>query len=321
MAVDQANLLREEANSPHAVFHQFILLLGKCSSDCHFFFFEGSEDSAFYIGFALDRLAGRDYHEFICNGRQGVIKVNELCGRDGRAFERTLHFVDKDHCEFINPGENLPNRVFQTDFYSFESYLVCQQSFRRFWTERLRLPSNDERYISYSIAFEKMHQSFSKRMKFLMAIVLIGRGIENRPKAKLNLNNVKLEKVISMDLESGTVNWENHAGRSFLAASNITASGISIRGDAIRSVFRKYLRHHEPKRYIRGKYELWFFVKFLILVSREVSDRNKARSKGLPRATPGEIITHTSAIDSLCGLAPRPDALDNYYETSINSYK
>jgi hypothetical protein len=115
MTTDQADILREESRAPHAVFHQFMLLLGKSSPDSHFFFFEGSEDPAFYIGLILAYLDGREYHEFVCNGRQSVIKVNNLCSRDGRAFDRTLYFIDKDHCDLINPKEILPNRIFQTD--------------------------------------------------------------------------------------------------------------------------------------------------------------------------------------------------------------
>jgi Protein of unknown function (DUF4435) len=317
MAADQADILREEAGSPHAVFHQFVLLLGKCSPDCHFLFFEGLEDPAFYIGYVLARLDGREYHEFVCNGRQGVIKVNELCGRDGRAFDRTLHFIDKDHCDLMSPEEVLPSRMFQTDCYSFENYLVCQQSFRRFWTERLHLSSDDTRYLSYHALFEKLHQSFSERMKFLMAIVLIGRGIESRPVAKLNLNNVNLEKVLSINLGSGKVRWLSSGGKTFLAASNMTVSGIIVRGDAIRSVLRKYLRDRDSKLYVRGKYELWFYVKFLSLITRELSDRTRAKSAGLPRATPGDVITHTSAIDSLCGLAPRLATLEQFLEANI----
>jgi len=317
MAADQADVLRQEAKAPHAVFHQFVLLLGKSAPDSHFLFFEGSEDPAFFIGFALARLDGRAYHEFVCNGRQAVIKVNELCSRDGRAFDRTLYFIDKDHCDLMSPDEVRPSRLFQTDCYSFENYLVCSQSFRRFWTERLHLHSGDTRYDSYHALFERLHQSFFERMHLLMAIILIGRGADKRPVAKLNLNNVKLEKVLSIDLDAGRVHWVSSGGKNFLASSNMTACGITVRGDAIRSVVRKYLRGREPKSYVRGKYELWFFVRFLSLITRQLSDRDRAKITGLPRATPGEFITHMSAIDSLCGLTPCPATLRQFLEVNI----
>ena len=317
MATDQADVLRDEASAPHAVFHQFILQLGKSSPDSHFLFFEGSEDPAFFIGFVLSRLVGREYHEFICNGRQSVIKVNELCCRDGRAFDRTLYFIDKDHCDFFNPPETLSTRIFQTDCYSFENYLVCKQSFRRFWTERLHLQSSDPRFELYERLYERLHQSFLNRMIFLTAIILVGRGIEKRPVAKLNLNNVKMERVLSFDLHNGQVHWASNGGKIFLAASNMKASGIAVRGDAIRSVVRRYLRSQEPSSYVRGKYALWFFVKFLSLISQQLSNRNQGKASGLPRATPGEVITHASAIDSLCGLTPIPKSLSSFLDLNI----
>lgn len=317
MAADQADLLREEARAPHAVFHQFILMLAKCTPDSHFLFFEGSEDPAFFVGFVIPLLNGRDYHEFICNGRQPVFKVNELCRRDGRAFDRTLFFVDKDHCDLMNPGETIPSRIFQTECYSFENYLVCKHSFRRFWTERLHLHSNGTRFDFYYSLFERLHQSFLDRMKFLVGIILIGRGIDNRPPAKLNLNNVNLEKVFSFDLAAGRVRWAPGGGNQFLASSNMKMAGIAVRGDAIRNVVRTYLRSAEPKAYIRGKYELWFYVRFLSLLSRELSDRAKAKMTGFRRATPGDLITQTSAIDSLCGLAPCPSRLGQFLEEHI----
>lgn len=317
MAADLAETLREEARQPHAVFHQFLLLIGKASQDCQFLFYEGSEDPAFYTGHMLARLDGREYHEFVCNGRQGVLKVNELCSRDGRAADRAIYFIDKDHCDIMNPEEKLPGQVFMTGYYSFENYLVCKQSFRRFWSERLHLHSGDPRYDDYLSLFERLHDSFLLRMHVLMAIVLIGRGIDKSPPAKLNLNNVNLEKVIALDLVKGRVHWMQNGGKHFLASSNMTASGIQVRGDAIRTVFRAYLRGRDPKSFVRGKYELWFFVRFLSLISRELSDRVRARAARLPRATPGEFITHAGAIDSLCGLAPCPPALLQFLEARI----
>jgi hypothetical protein len=319
MITDQTDVLRAEARTPHAVFHQFMLLVGSSSPDSYFLFFEGADDPAFYIGFILPRLHNREYHVFVCNGRNGVIKVNELCTRDGRAFDRTLYFIDKDHSDLINPLEVLPNRLFQTDCYSFENYLICKQTFRRFWSERLHLQSCDSRFDLYLALYDKLHQSFRRRMLFLMAIVLIGRGIDKHQVAKLNLNNVKMEKVLSIDVNNGRVCWVPNGGINFLAASNMTACGIAVRGDAIRSVVRKYLCSREPKSYIRGKFELWFFVRFLIHVTNRLSDRSLARSSGLPRATPGEVINYASAIDSLCGLSPLPAHLDSFLAINTSS--
>ena len=317
MATDQAKLLRDEARTPHALYHQFALAQSKSAADAQFLFFEGVDDPVFFVGHIVPRLNGRDYYEFICNGRDGVIKVHELCTRDGRASDRTLFFIDKDHTDILGAATELPTSLFQTECYSFENYIVCKQVFRRFWTERLRLQSTDGRYSEYSDRFDKLHCSFAARMRLLMAIVLIGRGLEGRPRAKLNLNNVNLEKVISVDLPTGRVRWMRSGGQHFLAASNIKESGIQVRGDDVRRVYRTFLRDKDPKSYIRGKYELWFFVRFLAAMSRTLSDKQAAKATGLPRATPGEIICYGTCLDSLSGLSTCPTALGVFLDDRI----
>ena len=317
MATDQANLLRDQARTPHALYHEFALAQSKCATDAHFLFFEGVDDPVFFAGHIVPRLNGRDYYEFICNGRDGVIKVQELCARDGRASNRTLFFIDKDHTDILGAATEFPSGLFQTECYSFENYIVCKQVFRRFWTERLRLQCTDKRYSEYADLFDKLHCSFAARMRLLMAIVLIGRGIEGRPLAKLNLNNVNLEKVISVDLSAGKVRWMPSGGQHFLAASNIKQSGIRVRGDDVRRVYRTFLRGRDSKSYIRGKYELWFFVRLLAAMSRTLSDKQTAKVTGLPRATPGEIICYGTCLDSLSGLSTCPAALGVFLDARI----
>lgn len=310
--IDQVEALRDEARGPHALFHQFALTQARSAENAYFLFFEGVDDPAFFGGYVAPLLGGREYHEYICNGRDGVLKAQELCARDGRARDRTLFFVDKDHTDIMGGAAGLPEIVFQTEYYSFENYLVCKSVFRRFWVERLRLSIADARYQEYLELFERLHSSFNHRMRILMAIIIIGRGIGGRASARLNLNNVDLAKVINIDISAGRVRWAQSGGQHFLAASNIKESGIQIRGSDVRRVYRTYLLNEMPKSYIRGKYELWFFVHFLAVVSRKLSDRIVAKASGLPRATPGQIIHYGICLDSLPALLVCPVSLASY---------
>lgn len=307
--MDQVDLLRNEAKSPHAVFHQFILTQSKSANDARFLFFEGEDDPVFYIGQILPYLCNREYHEFVCNGRDGVIKLHDLCARDGRSTDRTLFFIDKDHSDILSPQATLPTCFFQTECYSFENYIVCESVFRRFWVERLHLQSTDARYANWLKRFKGLSCSFASRMRLLMAIVLIGRGVDGRSTVKLNLNNVKLEKVISIDFKAERVRWLPRGGHNFFAASNLRDSSIFVRGDEIRHVYRKFLREKNPKCYIRGKYELWFFVQFLSMLSRTLGDKAAANATGLQRAKPSEIICFANCLNSLSALTPCPAEL------------
>lgn len=310
--MDHAQFLRNEVQGSHAQFHQFVLALSEGAHDDQYFFFEGDDDPVFYVGQSLSFLNAREYHIFICRGRSDVLKVHELVARDGRASERSHFFIDRDHNDILASPSDYPASVFQTRCYSFENYLVCDRVVRRFWVERLHLPSTDARLTKYVARFHAMHTSLMKRLRLLMALVLVGRGIEGREPLKLNLNNVNLDKVLKLDAGMEQVRWMPNAVQHFLAASNMIESGLSaISAATVRHICKKYLSG-DAKTYVRGKYELWFFVKFLMATSRELSDKKVANASGLARAKPKEPLTFTNSIMHLSPLAPCPADLSGF---------
>lgn len=318
--MDHATRLREEAESPHAQFHQYVLLISKGQPDDQYFFFEGDDDPIFYGDQAQSFLGERLYHDFICRGREEVLKAHDLVARDGRAIDRTHFFVDKDHNDIMGGRTNFSASIFQTCFYSFENYLVCERVLRRFWVERLHLSSSDERLEHTIDTFRVMHLSLMKRMRVLMALVLIGRGIEGRASLKLNLNNVCLDKVLRLDFSRRRINWQPNAIQNFLSASNMIQAAVGpIKNSDIRRICRTYLASTDAKHYVRGKFELWFFVKFLMFKTGELAERKSALALGVARAKPNEAITHTNCVIYLASLCPCPKDLTKYFLERLGS--
>jgi len=159
--------LRAAVKSPHAQFHLFILTFSKGKPDEQYFFFEGHEDPAFYVDKAQVYLGDCGYHEFVCMGRDCVLKVHELVARDNRAIDRAHFFVDKDHNDITIGETGFSGSIFRTSVYSFENYLVCERVLRRFWVERLHLASTDERLNENILVFREMHASLMRRMRVL----------------------------------------------------------------------------------------------------------------------------------------------------------
>lgn len=312
--MDHAEVLREEAGGSHAQFHQFILALQKGQADDQYLFFEGDDDPLFYVDLAQNFLNDRLHLEFICHGREGVLKVHELVARDRRAIERAHFFIDKDHNDILNGEEKFSGSIFRTVGYSFENYIVCERVLRRFWVERLHLPSTDSRLDQTIGAFRSMHKSFMRRMRILMALVLIGRGIDGRTALKLNLNNVSLDRVLRLDFSSLDVRWLPNAMQSFLAASNMIQAGVGpIRSIDIRRTCRAHLSSEDAKLYVRGKYELWFLVKFLMAKTRELADKKTAATLGVSRAKPNETISPANCLIQLAPLCPCPKDLARFF--------
>lgn len=318
--MDYAELIKEEARRGHAAFHEFALTLSRASPKTFFFFFEGDDDPAFYMGHIHNRLADREASCFICNGRVEVLKAHELVHRDGRATDRTNFFIDKDHADYCEPERPaLGPSVFETSVYSIENYLVCTSVLRRYWSERLHLSHSDERLQGYVEKFEKLYIEFVKRSRLVMAAILLGRGVGGRKQVKLNLNNVNFDKIINIDFLNARCSYEDEATKTFMAATNMLAEDIEMKSCELRAAYRKHLKGSPPKRYIRGKFELWMFCKFLAWATAELSERKRARESGKKRATPVVPLTTANCIEVLAPLAPCPQELTAFLNARLAS--
>ncbi|WP_083245122.1 DUF4435 domain-containing protein [Paraburkholderia nodosa] len=316
--MDYVEELEAEARNAESVFHEFTLTIADVPEDAFFGFFEGDEDPAFYMAHIAPRLNGRQFISFICNGRTEVLKANEMILSDGRSVERTLFFVDRDHTEIMGGAQNdLPGNVFQTSFYSIENYLICDEVFRRFWVERLHLSVRDSRFDGYLSRFKKLRGSFLKRARILMAIVLFGRGIDGRGTIKLNLNNVQFDRVIRIDFGNERCAYRKKAGKHFLASSNISQLPQKPGSAELRMIYRKYLAPLAPSVYVRGKYELWFFWKLLTSFTRELGDREAAKSSGARRATPAWNLPESGCVEGLASLISCPAQLAQFLDARI----
>lgn len=311
--MDFSEKLRAEASSGHARFHEYALTVDKAPIDSFFFFFEGSDDPAFYIGFMFDRLADRPYFEFICDGRDQVIKVHELVSRDGRATGKALFFIDKDHTDIQQENSELPESIFQTSTYSFENYLVCESVLRRYWVERLRLNISDERYPYWLNKFRSCHLQFLRHSRLLMGAILIGRGIDDEPPVKLNLNNVNLERIYFVRSNEGRVGWRDGAANAYLLSINLMKEVVSPR---LKRICKKYLNGN-PKAYVRGKFEIWFFVKFLQQMTQSLSDKAICRAGNFSRAKPIDNLSGENYLSVIGSLTPCPHELRIFLDRSI----
>ncbi len=316
--MDYVEQLRTESRGAHSAFHQFALAISTGITSL-FFFFEGEEDPAFYMPHLFTRLANRNYHVFVCYGRAEVLKTYSLVERDGRGTAQALFFIDKDHTDFLNgSNENLPATVYQTDLYSIENYLACENVFRRYWIERLHLSDMDQRYAATLNTLKGIVSSFESRCRVLMALVLIGRGLDGGNPVKLNLNNVKLEKIFAIDIERSQCRYKKDALRHFLVNTDLERHLPTHFGKSIKSIVRNHLHGRDPKTYIRGKYDLWIFAKILSIFTAHLSDRAVARKSNDQRATPTAQFNVATAVETLAPLAQCPKSLADFLDNVLS---
>jgi hypothetical protein len=80
----------------------------------------------------------------------------------------------------------------------------------------------------------------------------------------------------------------------------------------LREIWR-IIRQMEYKRYMRGKFEIWFMVTFV----NRVADIVRKRMSGYKRAVIRQQITYENVVEVLAGKVPYPDALYTFLEYNL----
>jgi hypothetical protein len=75
----------------------------------------------------------------------------------------------------------------------------------------------------------------------------------------------------------------------------------------------KKLKNLEPKKYIRGKFELWYLISFLIDLTKILTERNQAK-----RAMIKIQLTNENAIEVLSGKIPYPKSLNEFLDANLS---
>jgi hypothetical protein len=97
---DYAQYLAEEAKSDVAALHQFRILYEPDRDDFHFFF-EGEEDSLFYMPEARRHLRDRGAFIYDCGGKRNVIEVRDTIEAEGYDIRYCLFFIDRDYDDYL----------------------------------------------------------------------------------------------------------------------------------------------------------------------------------------------------------------------------
>ncbi|NOJ78164.1 DUF4435 domain-containing protein [Myxococcus xanthus] len=252
--------LRKQRDVYAAIWLQFCHAYQKNSADV-FVFFEGHDDLAFFMPELRRRgqNSALTIKPFVCRGKRTVLKlipvVRARLDRPGRA----IFFVDKDIDEFVGPPAWRPEDpfVYETKWYSIENYIVSEEAYHWVWTDLMRLSSADPRLGEMVKSYRYMSMRFVRIATVLMAWSLFHRKHGRRP----NLNNLELSKLIRLD---GSGRIVRHGKMLGLLDQLCGVASPARVWRGVRAAVEQF-RRHDAKVYVRGKFELWFFVQFVRL--------------------------------------------------------
>lgn len=301
--MDFVDELRRAREARPAVWIQFTTVY-RPGDQNRYFFFEGKDDCAYYLPELRRRFCDKgDPHWFVCAGKTKLIELVARVLREVDQPCRALFFVDKDHDDLTGVRTPVPPEVFETKWYSIENYLVEASSLLAIWSDLLALPASDRRWPLVREKFEAEHRRFCRLMLGPSAWVIAVRRLGIRP----NLNNVDMRRLAHVD--GKTLAVRSRRKRLFYLEESTGVPAGSVRWTELRKGARELVALH-PKAYVRGKWELWFFVELVRALITALAEKAGAGERVTLRTQLGA----ENAVQVLAARHGYPEELFAYLE-------
>lgn len=306
MVNDYAAYLAQEAKSDLAAMHQFRILYSESERAFHLFF-EGEEDSMFYMPEIRRRSGDRKLHIYVCGGKSKVLSAKSSISLEGYDVESCMFFVDRDLDDYLGTQADADEVLYITCNYSMENSFSSREALEIILDDFVRVSRADpewQRIVDYYTEAEA-----EKPMAFrsFMAWSLAAKEAGSRPV----LQNVDMSKIFRLTPD-GKAEKRNGAFACFIKRT--VGSGAGATRQATLSWARR-LTDDEQKKWIRGKWELWWFQSALVaLLTASSSRRTEAggRAWKLPAA-----LREKRIVDILGGRIQPPQSLLDYLDSRM----
>ncbi len=267
MDIDYAEYLAAEAASPLAALHQFKVVYRDEDDSIHLFF-EGEEDSLYYVPEIRRRAGPRRLHVYVCGGKRRVIEARDAIADSGYRLKGCLFFIDRDFDDYLNLQPALGVETYITETYSFENELVQTTALDIVLLDLIRIPTADPEFEAIRSRYVSSYARFVRSIRPLMGWCVATKQAGGKP----NLNNANLAKLFDFR-ECGRVDRSPGFLDQFRRQTVAGEAGANWR--AVRGWCARFALE-DAKLWIRGKYELWFFETVLLKLINEANIRRKA---------------------------------------------
>lgn len=295
--------LKNAAKSNTATYTKFLQQYNTNDNAIHIFF-EGKDDPSFYSNY-IERYKKKNQrlYYYRAKNKKGVYENYEKIEWCNYQKNRVLFLVDKDFREILNQTYPTDDNIFETKYYSIENYLVTKSMFARCLRELLSI---DDDSLINKITREFIIQlvNFHKEIMPVISLILYYR--DNNMVA--NLNQIDLSNVFSFNEK---VKRKRNI-KEYLEKAMDTNS---------TAPFAEVLRHmrtlsqiSNSKYFVRGKYEMWFFIKFINSIP-EILNCN--RKKGEPKCKLSVNISESTAVQVLAPRLRIPSDLKDFLDRNL----
>jgi hypothetical protein len=306
--------LTSALNSPAVILHNFLLELKVRNKIVHAFF-EGKTDESFY-GTFIRGMIDEDYKlkTYICGNKDGVhYQFNRLRNTE-LGNNISVYFTDKDIEDIIPFPRDVHSKIYVTDFYSVENYIVSDVMLEQVWAEIFRQTSGNNASKLIKAKFATCLNDFHEFMLLIMAWILYHRrNIEKLTKISLNLDCIKLKDAYIINDELDFIFTMNEDDIINLISLQ-TGCATSLKSfNKNKKTLIAELRKHPMKNIVRGHFEMEFFIYF---IGRAKNALNKALGKALKVHLE---LTDANSIDVLGPRVQIPNSLNVFLHKNLSS--
>ena len=295
-------------------YHDFISTYSK-GAYLLYGFVEGKHDPSYYRG-VIDRIRP-DHWDIKLIPAGNKKKVYELHNKiDWRRHnkKRICFFVDRDLSELISENWAEAENIFVTPNYSIENHFAVRNVCDRTLSEIFALSGVDHTEFNAVLdLFEEQREEFFKLMIPVMARILCWR----RDKLEASLENIKPQQLF--EFEKGKVRLKPLASRTPSIDHFIHKKCKLPIGDAadISDSIATFSLKKNYRKFVRGKYVLWFVVEFCRSIHTN-SSHLFAAIKQKPKS-----LCELGCANGVAILGPRvsqPPALAKFMQSNYVEY-
>jgi hypothetical protein len=261
------------------------------------FAFEGNDDKTVYYHWIKQLRPELKYLPFPCDGKDQILQLRDIVNRDlGEIKGSVYFFIDRDFDELR--GRQPCEKVFMTEGYAIENYLVCNEVVEELLLNEFHCHLDSSERKDILAVFNKTYDDFLDLTNKINFKIFVARRlrieISNKLPDKISkLAKINIDAIAAPEIDSDTL--------VKLAREPLHEELLDLEGDF--TAMDRRLRY-------RGKFALLFFMKWLQELSNDrMSEEPKFFRKKLINL---KVHFHKITLDSLACKAPFPVGLDNF---------
>ncbi|HEM7142612.1 DUF4435 domain-containing protein [Acinetobacter nosocomialis] len=284
-------------------YHEFMRI---CSKNKFPIFFEGEDEK--YYSIRLDSLINVEWIGINCGGKKKVISLREKI-KVSEAYhdKKALFFVDSDFDQ--NEEISKFTDVYITPCYSVENLYISDNAFIKILRSEFNISEYDENTDCYLRAI----QCFKDRKREFIEIItdfnllihyLRMKEASGELTSKLNLNNINIDKLVSISLTEVKKIYSLEKYREIFPE---LPENFEIDLDISKS----YLANKNSELIFRGKQNLDFFRAFILLL-RDDRGKKSGRELFLKSGKVKLQLTKANTLSELSQYADTPTCLKKF---------